>query len=143
MGSRKHIRAEQEKEAKKTLYFAKLTNNPSSPRKTRLMADLIRGVNVEKAMHILQFSSKESAIKLRKLLLSAIANWQSKNEGVRIEESNLYVKEVFVDGGRQMKRIRTAPQGRAHRIRKRSSHITLIIDSRVTNAPVAETTDNN
>jgi large subunit ribosomal protein L22 len=77
------------------------------------------------------------------LLLSAIANWQSKNEGVRIEESNLYVKEVFVDGGRQMKRIRTAPQGRAHRIRKRSSHITLIIDSRKNNAPVAETTDNN
>ncbi|MCX6230416.1 MAG: 50S ribosomal protein L22 [Bacteroidetes bacterium] len=143
MGSRKHIRAEQEKEAKKTFYFAKLTNNPSSPRKTRLMADLIRGVNVEKAMHILQFSSKESAIKLRKLLLSAIANWQSKNEGVRIEESNLFVKEVFVDGGRQMKRIRTAPQGRAHRIRKRSSHITLIIDSRNNIATVEETTDNN
>ncbi|NVN96298.1 MAG: 50S ribosomal protein L22 [Bacteroidetes bacterium] len=143
MGSRKHIRAEQEKEAKKSLYFAKLTNNPSSPRKTRLMADLIRGVNVEKALHILQFSAKESAIKLRKLLLSAIANWQSKNEGVRIEESNLFVKEVFVDGGRQMKRIRTAPQGRAHRIRKRSSHITLIIDSRINIAPVAETTDNN
>lgn len=130
MGSRKHIRAEKEKEAKKSLYFAKLTNNPSSPRKTRLMADLIRGVNVEKALHTLQYSSKESAIKLRKLLLSAIANWQSKNEGVRIEESNLYIKEVFVDGGRQLKRIRTAPQGRAHRIRKRSSHITMILDSR-------------
>ena len=136
MGSRKHIKAEQEKEAKKSLYFAKLTNNPSSPRKTRLMADLIRGVNVEKALHILQFSSKESAIKLRKLLLSAIANWQSKNEGIRIEDSNLFVKEVFVDGGRQLKRIRTAPQGRAHRIRKRSSHITMIIESRIN---VAET----
>jgi large subunit ribosomal protein L22 len=139
MGSRKHIKAEQEKEAKKSLYFAKLTNNPSSPRKTRLMADLIRGVNVEKALHILQFSSKESAIKLRKLLLSAIANWQSKNEGIRIEDSNLFVKEVFVDGGRQLKRIRTAPQGRAHRIRKRSSHITMIIDSRIN---VAETLEN-
>ncbi len=139
MGSRKHIRAEKEKEAKKSLYFAKLTNNPSSPRKTRLMADLIRGVNVEKALHTLQYSSKESAIKLRKLLLSAIANWQSKNEGVRIEESNLYIKEVFVDGGRQLKRIRTAPQGRAHRIRKRSSHITMILDSRNS---VNETTEN-
>ncbi len=140
MGSRKHIRAEKEKEEKKSLYFAKLTNNPSSPRKTRLMADLIRGVNVEKALHTLQYSSKESAIKLRKLLLSAIANWQSKNEGVRIEESNLYIKEVFVDGGRQLKRIRTAPQGRAHRIRKRSSHITMILDSRIS---VAEKTENN
>jgi large subunit ribosomal protein L22 len=140
MGSRKHIRAEKEKEAKKSLYFAKLTNNPSSPRKTRLMADLIRGVNVEKALHTLQYSSKESAIKLRKLLLSAIANWQSKNEGIRIEDSNLYIKEVFVDGGRQLKRIRTAPQGRAHRIRKRSSHITMILDSR---SSVAEKTDNN
>ena len=139
MGSRKHIRAEKEKEAKKSLYFAKLTNNPSSPRKTRLMADLIRGVNVEKALHTLQYSSKESAIKLRKLLLSAIANWQSKNEGVRIEESNLYIKEVFVDGGRQLKRIKTAPQGRAHRIRKRSSHITMILDSRNS---VNETTEN-
>jgi large subunit ribosomal protein L22 len=103
------------------------------------MADLIRGVNVEKALHILQFSSKESAIKLRKLLLSAIANWQSKNEGIRIEESNLFVKEVFVDGGRQLKRIRTAPQGRAHRIKKRSSHITMIIDSR---SNVVETSEN-
>lgn len=113
MGSRKHIRAEKEKEAKKSLYFAKLTNNPSSPRKTRLMADLIRGVNVEKALHTLQYSSKESAIKLRKLLLSAIANWQSKNEGVRIEESNLYIKEVFVDGGRQFEKNQNCSSGQS------------------------------
>ena len=141
MGSRKHLKAEKEKEAKKTLYFAKLSNNPSSPRKTRLMADLIRGADVEKALHILKYSSKESAVKLHKLLLSAIANWQNKNEGVRIEDSNLYVKEIFVDGGRQLKRIRTAPQGRAHRIRKRSNHITLFVDSR--NKIVEETTENN
>jgi large subunit ribosomal protein L22 len=130
MGSRKHIRAEKEKEARKSLYIAKLNNNPSSPRKTRLVADMVRGLNVEKALHLLQYSPKESAIKIRKLLLSAIANWQVKNEGSRIEDSNLYIKEIFVDGGRQLKRIRTAPQGRAHRIRKRSSHITLIIDDR-------------
>lgn len=136
MGSRKHIRAEKEKEARKDLYIAKLNNNPSSPRKTRLVADMVRGLNVEKALQLLQYSPKESAIKVRKLLLSAIANWQVKNEGARIEDSNLYIKEIFVDGGRQLKRIRTAPQGRAHRIRKRSSHITLIIDDR--NKPTVE-----
>ncbi len=130
MGSRKHNRAEQVKEEKKSLYFAKLTNNPSSPRKTRLMADVIRGVNVEKALQILQHSPKESSVKLRKLLMSAIANWQTKNEGQRMEDSNLYVKEIFVDGGRQLKRMRPAPQGRGFRISKRSSHITMFVDSR-------------
>jgi large subunit ribosomal protein L22 len=132
MGSRKHNRAELVKEERKSLYFAKLTNNPSSPRKTRLMADLIRNVNIEKALQILQHSPKESAVKLRKLLMSAIANWQTKNEGQRMEDSNLYVKEIFVDGGRQLKRMRPAPQGRGHRISKRSSHITLYVDSRPT-----------
>ncbi len=136
MGSRKHIRAEKVKEAKKNLYIAKLNDNPSSPRKTRLIADMVRGLSVEKALHLLQYSPKESAIKIRKLLLSAISNWQAKNEGSRIEDSNLYIKEIFVDGGRQLKRIRTAPQGRAHRIRKRSNHITLIIDDR--NIPATE-----
>jgi len=136
MGSRKHIRAEKVKEAKKNLYIAKLNDNPSSPRKTRLIADMVRGLSVEKALHLLQYSPKESAIKIRKLLLSAISNWQVKNEGSRIEDSNLYIKEIFVDGGRQLKRIRTAPQGRAHRIRKRSNHITLIIDDR--NIPATE-----
>ncbi len=130
MGSRKHISAEKRKEAKKTVYFAKLMNNPSSPRKTRLLADLIRGVDAEKALHILQYSAKESAPKMRKLLLSAISNWQQKNEGQRVEDANLYVKEIFVDEGRTLRRMRPAPQGRGYRIRKRSNHITLFVDSR-------------
>jgi large subunit ribosomal protein L22 len=133
MGSRKHIIAEVRKEAKKHLYMAKLVNNPSSPRKARLIADAIRGIDVDKALGILQHSQKESALKFRKLLLSAIANWQSKNEGKRLDESNLYVKSIFVDGGRQMKRMRTAPQGRGYRIKKRSNHVTLILDSRAEN----------
>lgn len=94
------------------------------------MADLIRGMNVEEALNVLKFSNKESAVKIHKLLLSAISNWQQKNEGARIEDSNLYVKEIFVDGGRMLKRLRTAPQGRGYRVRKRSNHITLIIDSK-------------
>ncbi|MDR1005738.1 MAG: 50S ribosomal protein L22 [Bacteroidales bacterium] len=130
MGSRKHIVAEARKEAKKKIYMAKLVNNPSSPRKARLIADAIRGVDVDKALAILQHTQKESALKFRKLLLSAIANWQAKNEGKRIEDSDLYVKSIFVDGGRQMKRLRTAPQGRGYRIKKRSNHVTLFIDSR-------------
>jgi len=130
MGSRKHNRAELVKEENKTLYFAKLTNNLSSPRKTRLMADIIRGVNVDKALQILLHSPKESAVKLRKLLMSAISNWQAKNEGQRMEDSTLYVKEIFVDGGRQLKRMRPAPQGRGHKISKRSSHITIFVDRR-------------
>jgi len=130
MGARKHNRAEQIKEARKTLYQARLRNCPTSPRKMRLVADQIRGVDVEIALHILKNSPKEASGRLHKLLLSAIANWQSKNEGVRIEESNLYVKEVFVDSARILKRIRPAPQGRAHRIRKRSNHVTLIVGNR-------------
>lgn len=135
MGRRKHNSAEARKEANKTLYVAKLMNNPTSPRKTRLVADLIRGVDVDKALGILQYNPRESAPKMRKLLLSAFANWQAKNEGRRIEDSQLYVKQIMVDEGRSMKRMRTAPQGRGYRIRKRSNHITLIIGSRVDEAP--------
>lgn len=130
MGVRKRIAAEQRKEANKTNYFAKLQDCPSSPRKMRLLADMIRGIKVDHALHILKYSAKAPSIRLEKLLLSAIANWQSKNEGKRMEDSNLYVKEVSVDGARQLKRLRTAPQGRGHRIRKRSNHVTLIIDSK-------------
>lgn len=131
MGSRKRIRAEQLKEQKKTLYMAKLNNNPTSPRKTRYTADLIRGLDVDKALAILQYSHREAAPKLHKLLRSAIANWQNKNEGLRMEDAKLYVKEIFVDGGAQLKRLRPAPQGRGYRIRKRSNHVTLILGSRM------------
>ena len=131
MGSRKHNSAEAIKEAKKSMYFARLNNCPTSPRKMRLVADLIRGVDVEKALNILKFSKKEASDRVLKLLLSAMANWQAKNEGIRIEDSNLYVKEIAVDGGRFLKRVRPAPQGRANRIKKRSNHITLIVDSRI------------
>ena len=130
MGARKRIKAEELKEARKELAFAKLNNCPTSPRKMRLAAGLIRGVPVENALHILKHSSLEASVRLYKLLLSAIANWQAKNEGVRIEDANLYVKEIAVDSARMLKRIQTAPQGRAFRIRKRSNHITLIVDNK-------------
>jgi large subunit ribosomal protein L22 len=131
MGSRKHNSAEQRKEANKSMYFAKLNDCPSSPRKMRLVADLVHGKNVETAMHILQHTPNYAAEKLGKLLKSALANWQQKNEGVRMEDSNLYIKEVKVDEGRTLKRVQPAPQGRAHRIKKRSNHVTVVIDSRV------------
>jgi len=131
MGSRKHNSAEQRKEANKTLFFAKLNDCPSSPRKMRLVADLVNGKNVENALHILQHTPNYAAEKLSKLLKSALANWQVKNEGVRMEDSNLYVKEVCVDEGRMLKRVQPAPQGRAHRVKKRSNHVTVIIDSKV------------
>ena len=108
---------------------AKLKNVPTSPRKMRLVVDIIRGERVSKALNILKFDSKSGSVRLEKLLLSAIANWQAKNENVDLENADLYVKEVFVDSGRMLKRLRPAPQGRAHRIRKRSNHVTLIIDS--------------
>jgi len=133
MGARKRIRAEKIKEAKKTDYFAKLNNVPTSPRKMRLVADMIRGKEVNLALDMLKFSSKEASRRVEKLLLSAIANWKEKNEGVRIEDANLYVKEIAVDSGRILKRLRPAPQGRAHRIRKRSNHVTLRVDSKVSN----------
>ena len=131
MGARKRIRAEKIKEAKKTDYFAKLNNVPTSPRKMRLVADMIRGKEVNLALDMLKFSSKEASGRVEKLLLSAIANWKEKNEGVRIEDANLYVSEIAVDSGRILKRLRPAPQGRAHRIRKRSNHVTLRVASKV------------
>ncbi|MCF6241239.1 MAG: 50S ribosomal protein L22 [Bacteroidales bacterium] len=133
MGARKKQRAEAIKEAKKTRYYAVLKNCPTSPRKMRLVADLIRGVDVQQALDILKFNPKEASRRLEKLLLSAIANWRAKNEGVRMEDANLYVKEVFVDSARILKRLRPAPQGRAHRIRKRSNHVTIVLESNQTN----------
>ena len=130
MGVRKRNTAEALKEARKNVAFAKLNNCPTSPRKMRLVADIIRGEDVEKALNILKFNAKEASGRLEKLLLSAIANWESKNEGSNIESSNLYVKEITVDSGRMLKRIQPAPQGRAHRIRKRSNHVTIILGSR-------------
>jgi len=130
MGVRKKQMAERIKAEKKQVAFAKLNNCPTSPRKMRLVADLVRGVQVEKALAILKFNSKEASRKLEKLLLSAIANWQSKNEDASIEEANLVIKEIRVDGGAMLKRLRPAPQGRAHRIRKRSNHVTLVLDSK-------------
>ena len=129
MGARKHIRAEQLKKIRNNKSYAVLNNCPTSPRKMRLVIDMIRGLEVNKALDILKFNTKEASKHVEKLLLSAIANWQQKNEGVRIEESNLYVKEAFVNQGRTLKRIQPAPQGRAYRIRKRSNHVTIVLDS--------------
>ena len=129
MGSRKKQMAEAIKEDKKQIAFAKLNNCPTSPRKMRLMADMVRGEKAERALHILKFSSKEASRRLEKLLLSAIANWQAKNEDTSIEDADLFVKEIRVDGGKMLKRLRPAPQGRAHRIRKRSNHVTVVIGS--------------
>ena len=134
---KKSVLIRQQKEAAKAQVggasVAKLQNCPTSPRKMRLVVDLIRGVNVEKALYILKFTNKEAAIRVEKLLLSAIKNWEAKNEDKRVEDSNLYVKEVSVGGGRQLKRLRPAPQGRGYRIRKRSNHVTLIVDSKNVN----------
>jgi large subunit ribosomal protein L22 len=132
MGARKRNTAEKRKEAAKSRYQAILKNCPTSPRKMRLVTDLISGMDVNKALDVLKFSHQEASRRMEKLLLSAIANWQAKNEGVRIEESNLIVKEVHVDSGRSLKRLQTAPQGRAYRIKKRSNHVTLVIDSKLT-----------
>ena len=130
MGARKRIKADAMKEARKKIAFAKLNNCPTSPRKMRLIADLIRGMDADKALAELKFNPKEASGRMEKLLLSALANWEAKNEGKRMDEANLYVSEVRVDGGRMLKRIQPAPQGRAHRIRKRSNHVTLVVDSR-------------
>jgi len=129
MGVRKRERAEQIKEANKQIAFAKLNNCPTSPRKMRLVADLVRGQKVENALNILKFNTKEASGRLEKLLLSAIANWQAKNAEASIEEAELFVKEIRVDGGMMLKRLRPAPQGRAHRIRKRSNHVTIVLGS--------------
>jgi large subunit ribosomal protein L22 len=130
MGVRKKQMAERIKEEKKQLAFAKLNDCPTSPRKMRLVADLVRGQEVEKALAILRFSTKEASRRLEKLLLSAIANWQAKNEDADIEDADLIVQEIRVDGGRSLKRLRPAPQGRAHRIRKRSNHVTLVLGAK-------------
>ena len=122
--------AEAMKESRKNVAFAKLNNCPTSPRKMRLVADLIRGVEVNKALQILKFNTKEASARLEKLLLSAVANWQIKNEDARMEDSGLFVKEIQVDSARVLKRLRPAPQGRAHRIRKRSNHVTVVIGSK-------------
>ncbi len=133
MGARKRISAEVRKEANKTQYFAKLNNVPTSPRKMRLVVDLIRGMEVNKALDVLHFSSKEASRRIEKLLKSAIDNWQQKNQGASMEDANLYVSQVYVDSARMLKRLRPAPQGRAYRIRKRSNHVTLFVDSKNTN----------
>ena len=127
MGSRKKEMADAIKANKKTLAYAKLNNCPTSPRKMRLVADLVRGEKVEKALNILKFSQKEASRRLEKLVLSAVANWQSKNEDSDVESASLFIKEIRVDGGTMLKRLRPAPQGRAHRIRKRSNHVTVVL----------------
>tara|TARA_S200000501_G_C20307094_1_gene518415 strand:- start:128 stop:532 length:405 start_codon:yes stop_codon:yes gene_type:complete len=129
MGKRKHNAAIALKKAKSKIAFAKLNNCPTSPRKMRLVADLVRGVEVNKALQILKFNTKEASARLENLLLSAVANWQSKNENARVEDSTLFIKEIQVDSARVLKRLRPAPQGRAHRIRKRSNHVTLVLGS--------------
>ena len=129
MGARKKIAADARKEEMKTTYIARLNNCPTSPRKMRLVADMIRGKKVDLALGLLKFSKKEAAGNMYKLLLSAINNWQAKNEGVRIEDQPLVVSKVYVDSARQLKRLRPAPQGRGYRIRKRSNHVTLLVDT--------------
>jgi len=128
MGARKRLRAEDLKAVKNTTAIARLNDSPIAPRKMRLVADLVRGVEVNKALNILQHNSKDASKSLAKLLRSAIANWESKNEGKSIEEEALVVKSIEVGGGTMLKRIQAAPQGRAHRIRKRSNHVTIVVD---------------
>jgi len=129
MGARKKQMAEALKEARQQKVVAILRDYPTSPRKMRYVIDLIRGMEVNRALDILKFSEKAAARPVEKLLLSAIANWQAKNEGVRLDDAYIFIKEAKVDGGRILKRLRPAPQGRAYRIRKRSNHVTLVLDS--------------
>ena len=131
MGARKREYANKRKEERKNKAFAILRNCPTSPRKMRYVVDMIRGIEVNRALDILKFSNKDAAGSVEKLLLSALANWQIKNEGSRVEDSNLIVKEAFVDGGRMLRRMRTAPQGRGYRVLKRSNHITLVLGSAI------------
>lgn len=129
MGARKRLAADKRKEAMKSTYIARLVDYPTSPRKMRLIADLIRGMEANKALDVLAFTRKEAAKTMSKVLRSAISNFEQKS-GLRAEESDLYIKEVFVDESRSLKRVQPAPQGRAHRIRKRSNHVTLILDTK-------------
>ena len=132
MGARKRIASEKRKEALKSVYFAKLNNVPTSPRKMRLVADMIRGMEVYRALSVLKFSTKEASVRMEKLLRSAINNWEQKTEQ-KAENANLYVSKIYVDSARMLKRLRTAPQGRGYRIRKRSNHVTLFVDTRNNN----------
>lgn len=132
MGARKRIVAKKRKDMKTDFYFARLVDVPTSPRKMRLMVDVIRGMNVNRALAVLKFSSKEVATRLEKLLKSAIANWENKTEQ-KADKADLYISEIYVDGAGMIKRLRTAPQGRGYRIRKRSNHVTLFVDSKNTN----------
>ncbi|MFT5859747.1 MAG: large subunit ribosomal protein L22 [Flavobacteriaceae bacterium] len=129
MGARKRLRAEKIKEANKSIAFARLNKSPIAPRKMRLVADLVRGVEVNKALNILEHNAKDASKSLGTLLRSAIANWEQKNEGKSIEEETLFVKSIEVGGGAMLKRIQPAPQGRAHRIRKRSNHVSIVVDA--------------
>lgn len=130
MGARKKIAAEKRKEALKTQYFAKLQNVPSSPRKMRYVVDMIRGMEVNRALGTLKFSSKAASADVEKLLRSAIANWEQKNER-KAEDGELFVTKIYVDGGATLlKRMRPAPQGRGYRIRKRSNHVTLFVGTK-------------
>ena len=128
MGNRKKLAADKMKEERKHVAFAKLTNIPSSPRKMRLVADMIRGQEVFRALGILKFSNKEAAARLEKLLLSALANWEAKNDR-KAESGELYISIIYVNPAPMLKRLRPAPQGRGYRIRKRANHVTLIVDS--------------
>ncbi len=130
MGARKRIKADQRKEEKKHISYAILRNCPSSPRKMRLVADIVRGQKVDKALDILKYSPKSASRDVEKLLKSAVSNWQAKNEGKRLEDVELYVTEITVDEARPLKRIKPAPQGRAYRIRKRSNHVKIVVDSK-------------
>ena len=128
MGARKHIAAQARKEAQKNLYFAKLNGCPSSPRKMRYVVDMIRGMEVNRALGVLRFSNKQAAADVEKLLRSAVANWETKNDR-KAEDGELFITKVYVDEGVTMKRMRPAPQGRGYRIRKRSNHVTLFVDA--------------
>jgi large subunit ribosomal protein L22 len=131
MGKRKRLAADKRKDQNKTTYFAKLNNCPTSPRKMRQVADLVRGMDVYKALNVLKFNTREASTRLEKLLKSAIANYEQKSNS-RADEGILFVKEIMVDSAMQVKRLRTAPQGRGYRIRKRSNHVTLVIDTKDT-----------
>ncbi|MBX2972410.1 MAG: 50S ribosomal protein L22 [Flavobacteriales bacterium] len=130
MGQRKKLAADARKEAMKTVAIAHLRNVPTSPRRMRQVADLIRGVEVEKALGILRFSTRHSSRDLEKLLLSAMSNWQAKNDGQKADEANLVVKSIQVNEARGLKRMLPAPQGRAYRMKKRSNHVSLIVDTK-------------
>lgn len=128
MGERKRLSANRRKEEQKNIAFAKLLNVPTSPRKMRLVADMVRGQEVFRALGILKFSNKEAAQRLEKLVRSAVANWEEKNER-KAESGELFISTIFVNPAPMLKRLRTAPQGRGYRIRKRANHVTVVVDT--------------